>query len=225
MRASQNVSKPDIRRAAPVSSNLLRLPRLFAAAEPPATRLVGRRVMLRPPVREDYEEWARLREASRNFLTPWEPVWSHDALSRATFRQRLFHYAAEWRSGQGYNLFLYRNSDRVMVGGIGLSQIRHGVAESGSLGYWMGQSYAGQGYMTEALALMLGFSFGRLRLHRVEAACLPHNRASRAVLTKNGFREEGYAKEYLCIDGRWQDHVLFGMLYDEWMARLDAQGK
>jgi ribosomal-protein-alanine N-acetyltransferase len=206
-----------------VSSNLLRLPRLFATAEPPATRLVGRRVMLRPPVREDYEEWAALREQSRAFLTPWEPIWSADALSRGTFRQRLFHYAAEWRSGQGYNLFLYRNNDGVLLGGIGLSQIRHGVAESGSLGYWMGQPFAGAGYMTEGLALMLGFAFGRLRLHRVEAACLPHNRASRGVLTKNGFREEGYAKEYLCIDGRWQDHVLFALLHEEWLARLDSE--
>jgi ribosomal-protein-alanine N-acetyltransferase len=202
---------------------LLRLPRLFAGAEPPATRLVGKRVTLRPPVREDYEEWAALREASRRFLAPWEPVWSPDALSRASYRQRLFHYAAEWRGGQGYNLFLARNSDGALLGGIGLSQIRHGVAESGSLGYWMGERFAGKGYMTEALALTLGFAFGRLKLHRVEAACLPHNRASRTVLMKNGFREEGYAKEYLCIDGSWQDHVLFGLLHDEWLSLLAAK--
>ena len=202
-----------------MSSNLLRLPRLFAGAEPPATRLVGKRVSLRPPVREDYEEWARLREVSRQFLSPWEPTWSADALGRAAYRQRLFHYAAEWRSGQGYNFFVFRNNDGILLGGIGLSQVRHGVAECGSLGYWMGEHYAGQGYMTEALALTLGFSFGRLKLHRVEAACLPHNRASRAVLMKNGFREEGHAKEYLCIDGQWQDHVLFAILRDEWAAR------
>ncbi|MGH6989016.1 MAG: GNAT family N-acetyltransferase [Stellaceae bacterium] len=211
-------------KAAPVSSNLLRLPRIFAGAEPPTTRLVGQRVTLRPPIREDYEEWSRLREASRRFLTPWEPSWSLDALSRAAFRQRMFHYAAEWRSGQGYNFFLFRNSDRTLLGGIGLSQIRRGVAESGSLGYWMGERHAGQGHMTEALALALGFAFGRLRLHRIEAACLPHNKASRTVLTKNGLREEGYAKEYLCIDGRWQDHVLFAILYDEWANRLGHGG-
>ena len=159
---------------------------------------------------------------SRRFLTPWEPVWSPDALSRSGYRQRLFHYAAEWRGGQGYNFFVFRNGDGALLGGIGLSQIRHGVAESGSLGYWMGERFAGQGYMTEALALTLGFAFGRLKLHRVEAACLPHNRASRAVLAKNGLREEGYAKEYLCIDGRWQDHVLFAILRDEWAARMAA---
>ena len=201
-----------------MSSNLLRLPRLFAGAEPPATRLVGARVTLRPPVREDYEEWAELREASRRFLTPWEPTWSADALSRAAFRQRLFHYAAEWRSGQGYNFFTFRNTDGVLLGGIGLSQVRHGVAECGSLGYWMGERHAGQGFMTESLALTLGFSFKRLKLHRVEAACLPHNIASRSVLMKNGFREEGHAKEYLCIDGQWQDHTLFAILREEWLG-------
>jgi [ribosomal protein S5]-alanine N-acetyltransferase len=203
-----------------VSSNLLRLPRLFAGAEPPQTRLVGGRVSLRPPVREDYDAWARLRESSRRFLKPWEPTWSPDALSRAAYRQRLFHYAAEWRTGQGYNFLMFGNQDNALMGGIGLSQVRHGVAECGSLGYWMGEHYAGQGYMTEGLALMLGFVFGRLKLHRAEAACLPHNAASRGVLIKNGFREEGYAKEYLCIDGIWQDHVLFGILREEWAERM-----
>jgi [ribosomal protein S5]-alanine N-acetyltransferase len=207
-----------------LSANLLRLPRLFAGADPPVTRLVGRRVMLRPPTREDFEEWSRLRETSRRFLTPWEPTWSADALTRASYRQRLFHYASEWRTGQGYNFFLFRNADGALLGGIGLSQVRHGVAESGNLGYWMGERYSGQGFMTEGLALMLGFCFGRLKLHRVEAACLPHNAASRKVLAKNFFREEGYAKEYLCIDGAWQDHVLFATLHDEWLANLDKSG-
>jgi len=202
-----------------VSSNLLRLPRLFAGTEPPAPRLVGRRLALRPPMREDFDDWRRLRDASRRFLAPWEPTWSADALTRAAYRQRLMHYANEWRGGQGYNFFLFRNGDGTLLGGIGLSQVRHGVAECGSLGYWMGEQFAHQGYMTEALGLMLDFAFGRLKLHRVEAACLPHNRASRAVLMKNGFREEGRAKEYLCIDGRWQDHVLFALLQEEWAPR------
>jgi [ribosomal protein S5]-alanine N-acetyltransferase len=210
------------RQAAELTSNLLRLPRLLSGSEPPATRLVGKRVSLRPPARDDFESWARVREASRRFLEPWEPTWSSDALTRGAYRQRLFHYAAEWRSGQGYNFFLFRNADGILLGGIGLSQVRHGVAECGSLGYWMGERYARQGYMTDALRLTLDFCFSRLKLHRVEAACLPHNLASRRVLTKCGFREEGYAKEYLCIDGRWQDHVLFGTLREEWAARTES---
>ena len=198
-----------------MASDILRLPRLFAAA-PPALRLVGERVILRPPERGDWQEWAELRGESRRFLAPWEPSWSADSLTRGAFRRRLQRYAADWRSDQGYSFFVFRNEDGTMVGGIGLSNVRRGVAETASLGYWIGERHARKGYMTAALDLILGFSFTRLKLHRVEAACLPHNGPSRGLLAKCGFREEGYAKEYLCIDGRWQDHVLFAMLRDEW---------
>jgi ribosomal-protein-alanine N-acetyltransferase len=192
-------------------------PRLFLARAEPF-RLVGEQVFLRPPERGDYEEWASLRASSRNFLTPWEPNWPPDALSRITFRARLARYGEDWRTDQGYNFFIFRHDD-VLAGGVGLSNMRRGVAETASLGYWMGERYAGRGYMKEALRLMLGFAFDRLHMHRIEAACLPNNDTSRHLLTHCGFREEGYARKYLCIDGKWQDHVLFGLLREEWTGR------
>lgn len=202
-----------------MGSDLLRLPRLFAAA-PPSVRLLELKVTARPPERGDWQEWSALRGESRRFLAPWEPTWPPDALSRGAFRRRLARYAADWRADQGYSFFLFRREDGRLVGGIGLSNVRRGVAESGSLGYWIGERFARQGYMTAGLDLVLRFAFERLRLHRVEAACLPHNAPSRRLLLKSGFREEGYAREYLCIDGRWQDHVLFALLHDEWAERL-----
>src|SRR5579863_3634585 len=162
---------------------MLRLSRLLAP-EPPAVRLVGDRVMLRPPERGDWQEWAAVRGESRRFLTPWEPTWSADALSRAAFRRRLARYGADWRSDQGYSFFLFRTGDGALVGGIGLSNVRRGVAESGSLGYWVGERFARKGYMTQGLQLVLTFAFQRLKLHRVEAACLPHNAPSRSLLAK-----------------------------------------
>lgn len=200
-----------------MASEVLRLPHLLGPVPPPF-RLVGKRTILRTPERGHWQEWAQLRGQSRAFLTPWEPSWSPDALSRGAFRRRLSRYAADWRLDQGYSFFLFRLEDGALVGGIGLSNVRRGVAETGSLGYWVGEPYARQGYMSEGLGLMLSFAFQRLRLHRLEAATLPHNAASRGVLVKSGFREEGYAREYLCIDGRWQDHVLFALLRDEWVA-------
>jgi ribosomal-protein-alanine N-acetyltransferase len=200
-----------------VATELLRLPRLLGTAPPPF-RLVGKRTMLRSPERGDWQQWAQLRGESRTFLVPWEPTWSPDALTRAAYRRRLSRYALDWRVDQGYSFFLFRLEDGALVGGIGLSNVRRGVAETGSLGYWVGERYARQGYMSEGLRLMLAFVFQHLRLHRVEAATLPHNQASRGLLLKTGFREEGYAREYLCIDGRWQDHVLFGLLRDEWAS-------
>jgi ribosomal-protein-alanine N-acetyltransferase len=201
-----------------VALDLLRLQRFFGTAPPPF-RLVGPRVTLRAPERNDWQQWAELRAASKAFLVPWEPTWSDDALSRAAFRRRLARYALEWHSDQGYTFLLFRAEEDVLLGGISLTNVRRGVAETSSIGYWIGEKFARQGYMSEGLGLALKFAFERLRLHRLEAACLPHNAASRGVLMKAGFREEGYAREYLCIDGKWQDHVLFGLLATEWRKR------
>jgi ribosomal-protein-alanine N-acetyltransferase len=118
----------------------------------------------------------------------------------------------EWRDDAGYSFLIFRRTDDVLIGGVTLSHLRRGVAQTASLGYWVGAAFARQGHMSEALGQLLPFAFDRLGLHRVEAACLPHNVASRGLLMKLGFREEGYAREYLKIDGVWQDHVLYGLL-------------
>jgi len=185
-------------------------PRLFLARTDPY-RLTSDRVFLRPPERGDYEAWASLRAGSRDFLSPWEPNWPPDALSRASFRARVARYAEDWRTDQAYNFFIFTR-DETLVGGIGLSNIRRGVSETASLGYWVGEPYARQGYMTSALPLVVDFAFERLGLHRLEAACLPSNIPSRSLLAKAAFQQEGYAREYLCIAGKWQDHLLFAIL-------------
>ena len=174
--------------------------------------IVGDSVVLRAPQMSDYAEWAALREASRDFLTPWEPTWPPDDLTRASYRRRLRRYAEDQRSDLAYPLFLFRKSDNVLLGGLTLANIRRGCAQAGNLGYWMGAAYSRQGYMTAAVRLVLPFAFETLRLHRVEAACIPANTASIRLLEKTGFRREGFAREYLCIDGAWQDHLLYARL-------------
>ena len=186
-------------------------PRLFLTRSEPF-RLVGDRVMLRPPDRGDYDEWATLRARSRAFLTPWEPTWPPDALSRAAYRARLSRYAEDWRTDQGYNFFIFANDSDVLTGGVGLSNLRRGVAETGSLGYWIGEAYARNGLMTAGVTALIPFAFGALRLHRLEAACIPTNAASVRLLEKTGFLREGFAREYLCINGIWQDHLLYALL-------------
>ena len=198
-----------------MGSELLAITRLFGAAPPPF-RLVGPRITLRTPEREDFDDWAILRAESRGFLAPFEPSWPSDAVTRAGFRRRLQRYAADWRSDQGYSFLLIRRADRVLLGGISLSNVRRGVAETASLGYWIGERFARQRYMSAALPLVLDFAFDRLRLHRVEAACLPTNVPSRSLLVRTGFQQEGYARDYLLIDGKWQDHLLFAILRKDW---------
>lgn len=175
-------------------------------------RLENGRIYLRLPVQRDWRAWAALRGDSRDFLTPWEPTWAYDSLARGAFRRRLKLYKTEMRQGTAYSFLVLRRGDDVLLGGVTLSNLRRGVAQAASLGYWIGAPFARQGYMTEAIAAVLDFAFDRLGLHRIEAACLPHNEASRRLLFKAGFREEGFAREYLRINGRWQDHQLFAIL-------------
>ena len=117
----------------------------------PLPIIEGDTVYLRAPQMSDYGEWATLREASRAFLTPWEPTWPADDLTRAAFRRRLRRYAEDQRSDQSYAFFLFRKSDHALAGGLTLANIRRGVAQAGSLGYWIGEPFARRGLMTGAV--------------------------------------------------------------------------
>jgi len=181
-------------------------------------RLLGERSYLRPPVRRDYGQWAELREASRAFLEPWEPSWGEDALERVVFRDRVARILQEWRLDLGYGFHIFRRADDRLVGGVNLNNVRRGVAQAANLGYWMGEAYANQGYMTDALRTLLPHAFQSLGLHRIDAACIPGNRPSRHLLAKFGFREIGEAKGYLKINGEWRDHLLTSALLEDVIA-------
>jgi len=176
--------------------------------------LAGEGVFLRAPQMTDYAEWASLRERSRDFLTPWEPVWPSDDLTRGAFRRRVKRYVEDQRNDQSYAFLIFRSDTNALVGGLTLANIRRGVAQAGSVGYWIGQPFTRRGYMTAAVRAVLPFSFSTLRLHRLEAACIPTNAPSIRLLEKTGFVREGYAREYLCINGIWQDHLLYAQLRD-----------
>lgn len=170
------------------------------------------RVVLRTPQMSDYPAWADLRASSRDFLAPWEPLWAPDELSRASFRRRVRHYMRDLREDMGYALFVYTAHDADLVGGLTLCNVRRGVTQSCTLGYWIGAQYANQGYMTAAVRAVAPFVFDSLELHRLEAACLPTNTASLRLLERVGFKREGLARRYLRINGVWQDHVLYALL-------------
>ncbi|MBL0946675.1 GNAT family protein [Brevundimonas sp.] len=171
-------------------------------------------VLLRPPRPADYEAWAALRAASRDHLVPFEPTWPEDDLTRSAFRRRLALYGREMDLGTAWPFFVFEAGMGQLVGAVTLSHIRRGVSEAGTLGYWIGQSHAGKGYCTAAVRGMVAFAFDTLKLHRVEAACVPWNVASRRVLEKAGFEAEGRARAYLKINGEWADHLLYGRVDD-----------
>ncbi|MEO1227043.1 MAG: GNAT family protein [Pseudomonadota bacterium] len=177
----------------------------------PAVRLETNRLYIRHARPKDWKAWAALRRANREFLTPWEPTWPADAFSRRTFVRRLRRQLADWKADRGYSLLVFSRADDQLVGGVTLSAVRRGVAQMASMGYWVGEAFTRRGYMSEAAKSVLGFGFRQLGLHRIEAACLPNNEASRRLLLRVGFTEEGFAKAYLRINGSWRDHILFGM--------------
>ncbi len=178
----------------------------FQKPEPP---LNGVKVTLRAPKSADYAEWAAIRRESRSFLEPWEPTWARDELERSAFRERLSRYAKERKEGSGHVYFIFLRENGHLAGGITLGHIKRGVAQSGVIGYWMGEKFAGQGYMSEAVDVIKRHAFGPLALHRVEAACIPDNERSVRLLKKAGFELEGRLRSYLKINGRWRDHLLF----------------
>lgn len=187
----------------------------FGSSSGQAVRLDRARIYLRPAQRSDWRAWADLRQRSRAFLVPWEPTWAHDALSSEGFRRRLRQYRFEWEQETGYSFFIFLRESDALLGGVTLSNVRRGVAQTGSLGYWIGEDYAQNGYMTEAVAAVMDFAFNELNLHRLEAACLLNNEASQALLKKCGFRGHGTARQYLKINGKWQDHLLFEILRND----------
>ncbi len=184
----------------------------FAPDLPPVLR--NGTVELRSPDTSDYQAWADLRLANREFLAPWEPVWPANDLTRAAFRGRIKRYWRDIEDDAAYPFFIFSAGERQLLGAVTLSNVRRGVAQTASLGYWIGEPFARQGLMTSAIGLAMGFAFEHLQLHRVEAACLPDNAASIALLARCGFEREGLAKRYLKIAGLWQDHLLFARLSD-----------
>ena len=182
-------------------------------SEPPSRPLIRTpNLYLRAPQAGDHAAWALLRMESRDFLTPWEPTWNEDDLTRASFRLRAKRAAREISTDEAYSLFIFETGTETLIGGLTLGLIRRGVAQACTLGYWMGRRHAGKGHMTEAVRGAVRFAFSDLALHRVEAACLPNNEPSRRLLERVGFQHEGMARAYLKINGNWADHLLYAVL-------------
>ena len=138
-------------------------------------RIETERMTLRPPTHSDFRDWAALRSASMDHLSPWEPSWATDHLTRKAFTNRVYWAQRSVGSGSALPLFLIRRKDEALMGAITLDNIRRGPAQAGTLGYWTGEAYARQGYMREAILSVVHFAFTRLDLSRIEAACLPEN--------------------------------------------------
>ncbi|MEO0785528.1 MAG: GNAT family protein [Pseudomonadota bacterium] len=177
--------------------------------------LTSERLKIRAPERTDYTDWAMGRRISRRHLEPWEPRWPADALSRDDWNRRLKAWRTGWRNDRAYVFLIFDRSDGVLLGGISVTNVRRGPAQSASLGYWLLEEATGEGLMIEAVDRICRWGFQTLGLARLEAGTLPENVKSRNVLVRCGFAEEGLARKYLEINGERRDHVLYARLKDD----------
>lgn len=189
---------------------------------PQAPQIETERLTLRLPVHGDYRAWVSLREASREFLTPWEPNWAVDHLSRKGFTNRVYWAKRSAKAGNSLPFFMIRREDQALVGALTLDNIRRGPSQAGTTGYWVGSRFARQGFMREALEALVHHAFTKLDLSRIEAGCLPENMASRGVLEQVGYKYEGVAQSYIQINGRWRNHVLYAALRADRRGRSEA---
>jgi len=185
----------------------------------PDIMLQSERIFMRPPMLEDWQEWASVRAHNKDRIQPFEPQWSQQFQSEDLFERRIHRQAHEWELGRANAFLIFKNRDQSLIGGVNINNICRGAAHFAAIGYWVDKEHEGQGYMSEALGLTLEYCFEMLQLHRVNASCLPHNTRSKNTLLKAGFKEEGFAEKYLEIDGKWQDHILFGLPIENWPRR------
>lgn len=184
----------------------------------PNITLSAFRVTLRPPQAGDYQQWSKVRRRNRDYLQEFEPTWPKNCLGKEFFTRRLRRQIADWRSGRAYSFLIFKKDNDVLIGGVNINHVCRGAAQYGTLGYWLDEAEQGMGYMAESLRLIINFGFKDLRLHRFNAGCLAHNERSANLLLKLGFEEEGFAKNYVQINGAWQDHRLFGLPIESWQA-------
>ena len=183
-------------------------------------RLLGKRVFLRPAKRRDALKWQKLRLSSKSFLSPWEPSWDASSCSRRAFMRYLKNSSYLANIDRSYSFLIFKEEDKDLIGGVNVFNVRRGVSQSASLGYWIGKKFSRKGYMNEALEILLPSLFIDLRLNRIEAATLKNNVASRGLLEKIGFVREGICRSYLKINGKWQDHILYSLLSDDYKRKF-----
>ena len=177
--------------------------------------ITGQKVILRPPQYSDWKAWADERKKNKLYLQPWEPLWSINELERSSFVKRVRMFERLSHNDQAYSFLIFTSDNEDFIGEVNISNVQRGIIQSCTIGYWIAKDCEGKGMMSESLELVKEFIFNELKLHRIEAACLPHNIPSLKVLLKNGFIKEGTARKLLKINDKWQDHTVLSFILDD----------
>jgi len=184
-------------------------------------RLYGRRVVLRPLVAQDFNGWSEVRRRNGEWLTQWEPMrLTHHPdpeTNREVFAARCGARERERLAGTQYAFGIF--VDGAFAGEINLNNVVRGAFQSATIGYWIDKSRAGRSLMSEAVVVLAQYAFEEMRLHRLEICIIPRNVNSRRVMEKLDIRTEGIAERFLEINGVWEDHIRYGITFEEWNER------
>lgn len=175
------------------------------------------RLLLRLPRAADAPELVRFYVENRHHLQPWSPTFPADFFTEAFWRDQARLRRLDFQAGREVRPFVFhREQPRRVIGQLSLGQIARGAFEACTLGYALAAEAQGHGYMVEAVRGAVAYAFQELGLHRMQATYMPRNRRSATVLRRAGFTVEGYARDYLLIDGRWEDHVMTAITNPRW---------
>lgn len=187
--------------------------------------IYSKRLFLRLATPEDVPEILRYFRDNQTHLALWQPLWSANFLTVEFWQAQVEINHEEFQAGQSLKLFVFKKlQPQVIIGNINFHAFLRGAAQFCYLGYSLAAQEQGNGYMLEALQVALNYVFAELNIHRVMANYIPYNRRSGNVLKKLGFVIEGYAREYLLINGQWQDHILTSLTNNNWRHSIGERG-
>jgi [ribosomal protein S5]-alanine N-acetyltransferase len=177
--------------------------------------LVGEKVRLRLLKESDAEEMLALRTRNRAFFQPFQMVQKDENFALEAVAKQLRDAEVETADDRSYWFGIFEDGKQELVGYVRLSNVVRGGFHNAYIGYMLDEDHNGKGLMTESLRLCISAAFGPLGLHRIQAAIMPHNEPSIRVAEKAGFQREGYARRYLKLNGKWEDHYLYAILADD----------
>ncbi|WP_017317009.1 ribosomal protein S5-alanine N-acetyltransferase [Mastigocladopsis repens] len=179
------------------------------------------RLFLRLASKEDIPAILTFYAENKTYLTPFSPPWSDNFFTQEYWQNQVENNYLEFINDISLRLFIFsKNSQKIIIGLINFSNFVRSAAQYCNVGYGLAEVEQGKGYMTEALQAAIQYVFQELNMHRIMANYMPHNQRSGNVLKRLGFVVEGYARDYLLINGKWQDHILTSMTNPNWRVNL-----
>lgn len=175
------------------------------------------RLLLRLATQKDVPEIIRYFRINRAYLSPWVPLWPLNYLTQSFWEEQVEKNLQEFQCDQSLRLFIFKNTNKAgLIGQVNFNGFVRGAGQFCYLGYSLAEIEQGKGYMLEALRAAINYIFEELNMHRVMANYIPQNHRSGNVIKKLGFVVEGYARDYLLINGQWQDHILTSLTNKNW---------